>query len=292
MEVTGAHLEHWREHGYVVLENMLDPDELAAAQEDFRSYYPTFAEYLEAPRRYHWIGNGSIRHFPFDGGALNRAATHPALVSFVEQALGTSDLFLCQAILVAKYSGAGNDEDQPLHLDYDDNSLLYPGEGVLEQVPMILYLTDVTAELSPTYVVSQRLTEDRPLWPTAVPASEDPDFYALEVPVEVPAGSALVHSMRTWHRGSRFTGKGERFAQHLVFRHAQSQWMGWETWGRRGNNDAMIRFLSEATPRERELVGVPPAGHEYWTEETIRGVARRYPHMDMTPYLQALHATA
>ena len=42
--------------------------------------------------------------------------------------------------------------------------------------------------------------------------------------------------------------------------------------------------MERATPAERELLGFPPPGHPYWTEETIAGVGARFPQMDMTPY--------
>ena len=40
-------------------------------------------------------------------------------------------------------------------------------------------------------------------------------------------------------------------------------------------------------PRQREAVGFPPPGSEYWTEETLAAVAMRYPKMDMAPYRAA-----
>jgi hypothetical protein len=36
--------------------------------------------------------------------------------------------------------------------------------------------------------------------------------------------------------------------------------------------------------RQRDLFGFPPPGSDYWTQETLAGVAARYPAMDMTPY--------
>jgi hypothetical protein len=48
-------------------------------------------------------------------------------------------------------------------------------------------------------------------------------------------------------------------------------------------------MLERAAPRQRALFGVPLPEHPYWTEETIAGMAARYPGMDMTPYLAAAH---
>ena len=43
-----------------------------------------------------------------------------------------------------------------------------------------------------------------------------------------------------------------------------------------------------ASPEERTLLGFPSPGHEYWTPETLEGVAARYPAMDMTHYEGAM----
>ena len=39
-----------------------------------------------------------------------------------------------------------------------------------------------------------------------------------------------------------------------------------------------------ASVRERDLFGFPPPGHEYWNEQTVHDVGRRYKGMDMEPY--------
>ena len=99
----------------------------------------------------------------------------------------------------------------------------------------------------------------------------------------------LLHSMSTFHRGSAFrTAAGARFSFHVVFRAKDSHWMGFSAWARSGAEPALQRFLERATPRQRELLGFPPPGHPYWNEETLAGVAARYPRMDMRPYREAL----
>ena len=40
----------------------------------------------------------------------------------------------------------------------------------------------------------------------------------------------------------------------------------------------------QATLEERELLGFPAPGDDYWSEETLAGVAARFPSMDMQPY--------
>lgn len=38
------------------------------------------------------------------------------------------------------------------------------------------------------------------------------------------------------------------------------------------------------TVRERDLFGFAPPGREYWDEQTLADVQRRYPRMDLAPY--------
>ena len=99
--------------------------------------------------------------------------------------------------------------------------------------------------------------------------------------------------MSTFHRGSAFrAAAGARFTFHVVFRAKDSHWMGFSAWARSGQEPALQRFLKRATPPQRELLGFPPPSHPYWNEETLIGVATRYPGMDMTPYRDAFRETA
>jgi ectoine hydroxylase-related dioxygenase (phytanoyl-CoA dioxygenase family) len=281
--ITAEHVAHWKEHGFVIVEGFLDDDELAAARAGFARHYPTWEEYRDAPDRYRTLGGW--REFPFADTALNNITTHPALIDFVSSTLGTDDVLITQALLWAKYAGVG-DWDQRHHMDYGNNTLVVPrDDGEYRQVPMILYYTDVTLDLGPTCVVSQQVRADRPLWPLSVAREDGPELYEHEVPVAVPAGSLMLYTMQTFHRGTAMTAaEGARFSHHIVWRRAGFEWMGWRAFPREGNDPNMAAWLEQATPRQRSVVGFPPPGHPYWTDETVAGVAARYPGMDMSPY--------
>ena len=51
--------------------------------------------------------------------------------------------------------------------------------------------------------------------------------------------------------------------------------------------EAMKRFMAEASPRQRELLGFPPPGDALWTPAFIQGMAERYPGFDPGPYEEA-----
>jgi ectoine hydroxylase-related dioxygenase (phytanoyl-CoA dioxygenase family) len=212
-------------------------------------------------------------------------STHPRLIELVEHLLGTRDLLLSQAAVWAKYAGTG-DFEQGLHLDYQGNTLVVPrDDGDYRQVNMILYYTDVPADLGPTYVVSQEKTRALPLWPTHRTRKKDPNLYKHERPILANAGDLLVFSMRTWHRASEMTADaGVRFSHHFVWRAAAHHFQGYQQWSSKGESEDLQRFVSRATPRQREVLGFPRPGHPYWNDDMLSAVALRYPQMDLAPY--------
>jgi hypothetical protein len=193
---------------------------------------------------------------------------------------------LSQAAIWAKYAETGGDFEQGLHLDYQGNTLVVPrDDGDYRQVNMILYYSEVTEEMGPTYVVSQERTRDLPLWPTHRTRKRSAELYQHERPVLANPGDLLIFGMRTWHRASQITAEtGVRLSHHLVYRSARQGFQGYHLWSRLGENEHLQRFIQRATPRQREVLGFPKPGDPYWNAETLAAVKLRYPAMDMTPY--------
>jgi ectoine hydroxylase-related dioxygenase (phytanoyl-CoA dioxygenase family) len=311
MHITQEHLQFWREHGYVIVDSFLSHEELRQARANMERYVPTWEEFCAAPERYPRIrSSGMVKaEFPFVGTALNDVTTHHDVTDAVERLLGTRQLHLTQSIFWAKFART-HDYEQELHLDYQNNTLVFPSDDErFQQVPMILYYDDVAEGDGPTYVVSRKYTDhllhevshardqvdERSLATFErlnVPSLDPSQFasvYEHEQPVIAKAGSLLVFTMSTFHRGSAIcAASGRRLSHHIVYRAAGREWMGWLAWPRRGADPEMRDFVQRATPRQLELLGFPAAGHEYWTASTLAGVAARYPRMDMTPYREAL----
>src|SRR5215469_4197398 len=157
------------EHGYVLVGGFLSAEELGAARADVLHYFPTFEELSATPQRYGWIFDDPENlqiEFPFATDTLNYNSTHPRIISLVSQLLGTREILLSQSAIWAKYAGTGSFE-QTMHLDYEGNTLVVPrDDGAFRQVNMILYYSDVTIELGPTFVISQTKTRRAGLWPT------------------------------------------------------------------------------------------------------------------------------
>jgi hypothetical protein len=288
LRITKDHQDQLLRRGYAVVPGFLTPPEVAAARENMLRYVPTAEELAATPERYSWVFDDPEHlqtEFPFAGDPLNDVTTHPEIVGFVERLLGTPDVLLSQAAIWAKYAGTG-DFEQGLHLDYQGNTLVVPrDDGAYRQVNMILYYTDVPADLGPTYVVSQEHTRDLPLWPTHRTLKKSPELYRHERPVLAAAGDLLIFGMRTWHRASDITADaGARLSHHLVYRASAHGFQGYHQWSRFGEKKELQTFVERATPRQREVLGFPKPGDPFWTDETRAAVALRYPKMDMTPY--------
>jgi ectoine hydroxylase-related dioxygenase (phytanoyl-CoA dioxygenase family) len=288
--ITEADHKHWQEHGYVIVQ-LLGDQEVRAALEEIYEYMPPWEEYARHPRWYAdsvaYRGRRSRTRatFPFFGTALNASVLHPELISFAERVIGTDRLMLSHGQLGGKYAGTRNYEQQ-LHLDYGNNTLVCPKpDAEIVDLPAIIYYTDVTVDLSPTYAVSQTFTRDMPRSPRQRSREEYPELYEKEFPVVVPAGSVLIYSMNTFHRGSALkASEGVRFAQNIGFKRVDTPWCGQVTFQHDGGSAEMNQFLEAATPREREFVGFPAVGDPYWDKGTIANVGSRYPGMDMSPY--------
>jgi hypothetical protein len=285
--ITNDDVDKWNEDGYVLTADVLTRDQVEAAREHAALYFPTIDEYFRARPRYeNLVGQ---RWFPFADSFLNDLVVHPDVVSFAERALETKELMLSHSLLWAKYSG--NDHDQELHADFGNNTLAYPrGDGGFRHLKIILYLTDVTKDNGPTFVVPKDGSLTEPVRTGRWSRDLYPDLYQREIAATCSAGSMLAYDTSVLHRGSAIVGDDTgRLTLMVGFRRAGYEWMGHHhnfAWS--GNDPGFARWLEGATPRQRELLGFPAPGHPYWTKETIAGTAARYPAMDVSPYEAAL----
>jgi Phytanoyl-CoA dioxygenase (PhyH) len=286
--------ERFLADGYIVLTGLLDDRGVARAQEEIWRYMPSWEEFASAPAKFPALdvggtSAGSARAlFPFAGEVLNNIFAHPRLLGIVEEVMGTERVSLEHSGITGKYAGM-RDYDQELHVDYGNHTLAYPKDPKRDKLwydfGCIVYYSDVTIDLGPTYVVSQKFTSDEVLVPRHRSRSEYGWMYEHEVPATVPAGAALLYSIRTFHRGSAMRAKeGARFSQHLGYRAAPEPYFDPRHFMRAGGSKDMDAFLLQASPKQRSMVGFPPPGDPYWDAESLEGVQLRYPEMDMSPY--------
>ena len=296
--ITETHVDHYREHGYAIVEAFLTPDELAEALDDWRALLPGWVEYCQDPSRPRpeTAARGARASgfvFPYAGARLNAITVHPDLIAFAARMAGGQEMYCEQSHLSFKHKGHPADQDQGMHCDYGNHTLAYPPDDpAYWQTAYLLYYTDVTASHAPTTVCSRRHYPEKILWPAHCSRAARPALYDNEVKVIVPAGSLFIYSMRTFHRGTPFRAEGGRLAHFITYAPAAWKWLGIVGWSAQAIKPSFRTWIEGATPAERELFGFPPPGHQYWTEETLAGVGARYPGMDMAPYRNATRQEA
>jgi hypothetical protein len=289
--IGNSSVEHYREHGYAVVEKFLTEAELAAAHREIDVMIPGWLDYAAnpvGPRPTNWnepVRSRRTMRFPFAGEALNAITLHPELIGFASKMCGGGEVVCEQADLTYKCMGHYGDVDQTMHVDYPNHTLAYPpNEPAYWQTAFLLYYTDVEAHQAPTAVTSWQRYKSEVLWPPFHKREAWPELYDNEHKVTVPAGSLLIYSMRTFHRGTAFLSEGARIGQFVSYSPRQPRWLGIVGWPEQGVSRSFAQWMAQASPHQREVIGFPKPDDPYWNEETVEGVAARFPKMDMRPY--------
>ncbi|MFT5223569.1 MAG: ectoine hydroxylase-related dioxygenase (phytanoyl-CoA dioxygenase family) [Glaciecola sp.] len=275
--------------GYVLVEGFLDTEQVTAAQAHLEAMLPTFGQSERDNAKWINVGDSpkthfTITQFPAIPCELHLNVLSAELLDFAKRFCGTEDIVLDQSAISAKYAGH-HIEDQDLHTDFTNHSLAWAPSDYLAGM---IYYTDVTPENGPTRAVSWRHTVDTPMVPRDRTREEDPALYEHEVALTAPAGTLLLYTMRTFHRGSAMTGEGvHRFNHHFCHRTANVEHMGWSAWPVSGKHPEMARLMQMCNVEQRTAMGFPRPGSTYWTAEALDGVAARYPEMDVSPYREA-----
>jgi len=284
--------------GFVILPAFLAPEELAAAVFELPTEFPTADEFHASvdPERNRRFQDefGGITPFPLRSRALNLLSVHPRLISLAAGLLGDDDLRCYSIEFWAKYTGAV-DYGQPLHRDYLNHSVLVPSaEAPASQVELFLYLTHVTDGHGPIALLPRQFTRGAPALPNWYPpvgghrdeehpewvsADGRPDWYEHEVRATGPAGTVIAYRIDTFHRGTNLVAEGgSQFTIHTSVRRAADDWIAKRAWTDLANQgSAWADFVAAASREQLQLFGFPPPGHVYWTDDTLDGMARRYP---------------
>jgi hypothetical protein len=281
----------WRRDGFVVMPAYLAGSDLVAAQRDLAVVYPTAEEYHTAPgegrhRRYTGDEYGGIITFPFPTVALSRLVLHDRLVALAEAIFATTDIRVYASELWAKYSGAASYE-QEHHRDYLNHTPLVPSSSDVRWrgLEMFIWLSDVPEDHGPTHLVPLPVTAGVPALPHGYLRPQRPEFYQHEQSGAGQAGTVVAYSTDTFHRGTEITvPRSARFSAHVSFKHADNHWTGRNSWGDQSFHPDWNPFAEQATVHQLQLFGFPPPGHPYWTPDTVRELAVRYPGLDTRPW--------
>ena len=233
MPFTDEHVEHYREHGYVIAENFLSAEEFSKAPDAHATFIPGWLDYAanpKGPKPEGWDRTGRTRRdtrFPFAGAQLNAITLHPELRRLASVMAGNSELYCEQSDLTWKCKGHQGDQEQRFHLDYGNHTLAYPPAlPDYWQTAYLIYYTDVDENCAPTAVCSWQHYKDEVQWPSAYTREERSELYDNEVMATVPAGAVLAYSMRTFHRGTAFKAHNARIGQFVTYAPAAWKWLG------------------------------------------------------------------
>jgi hypothetical protein len=288
MRVPDRNLAEVWDRGFTVVEGFLDSTTLAEAQAALWEIFPTPEAYFADPEAHKDFAKSQfagLRIFPYAPWALSCLPVYPDLSDAAERFLKSDDIEVYKIELWAKYAGAVN-YDQAHHRDFGNHTLVVPRlDRVHTQMTTFILLSDVTEVDGPTKLVPLEHYRDLPLIPRSQPMGA---FADVEVAATAPAGSLMIYKTDVLHRGSDFGAPGRsRFAMLIDFQQRGWRWNGKMSWPHHAGNPHMAAALSAMTPRQRDLLGFPPPGSEYWNAQTLRDVAARYPGMDMRPYAEA-----
>lgn len=179
-------------------------------------------------------------------------------------------LFVCSA------SRPQQPDDQPLHRDYGNHSLVVPrSDGYQRQFTTFILLSDVTSEDGPTKAVPLEHTKDIPMHVRMI---KNPNpLYEKEVDVVGPAGTLLIYHTAVFHRGSKFTAHPRhRFAMLCDYMVRGPRHQGKMSWPNTGNDPAWTDLLGTLNARQRDLVGFPRTTDRYWNDESLRETEKRF----------------
>lgn len=293
-----AHIEAWKNTGFVLIPNFFTQDEIAPVCEDYEALYggfrPDQGEAVDVKKE-GMIGATHRKQFlhtevlPYQGGIdMNLLSLHPAMIEFARDLLGVSAVHLYQSHTWAKFTGEA-DYDQHHHCDFGNHTLTVPSEdAALRSVDFIIYLTDVTDDLGALHYV-EKADSERIVGPGEVMAAPEHQMAlkACEKSAAAPAGTLLAHSIDTFHRGTNLTRTGgHRYTMTVGYKAAGNDLINFHVW-QQAINRPWEKVINHASPEQLRCLGIPEPGAPYWSQRTLNLTQARWPEWDMSAYFQA-----
>jgi hypothetical protein len=281
-------LDCFHTDGFVLVPDVLSPDEIGVLQEGVFQTFPSPEQYFADPSNFAQLTEtpfSGLVNFPWASPALNRVVAHPSILSIVRQILGVDDIRLYKGELWAKYAST-TDYDQDHHRDFGNHTLVVPSvKRRWMQVTTFVYLCDVDEANGATAAVPKRYSADIPLGQRRTERGRLRD---REVLACGKAGTVLVYSTEVFHRGTALTSpSASRFTMLADYKAADASWTNKHAFGHLGQHPEMIEFVTNVDPATRTLLDIPAPGHPYWTDQTIDDMEVRYPGIDMSAYRAA-----
>ena len=279
--LTGKHLDDLDRDGFVIIPDFIDQGQLGVLQEAQRRVLPTWDKERSAPPQ-DQAGNSLLECFPQEEMDLYQASMDPDSIDFARKWLKTEDIHMRVGCMIARcpgHAGGGSGfDDSGLHIDNGNNSLLPRSEDYREFGQMVfwVHLEDVEEDQAPLRLIPNKYGRDM----------------TRCIPLVCTAGTLCIFTNSTWHSASAYTREdGQRFTWAYAFGRADHYWEGFRHYTHLDKAAPVFQtFIGRLNASQRELWRFPPAGHPYYTRQTLSLLEEQYPGWDSSEYLKKMRA--
>ena len=200
-----------------------------------------------------------------------------------------------------KPSGPQSNQNQRMHMDYGNNTLVHPPPFVNPSAcALILYLSDTDLTGGGTAVVPREGMNDT--WYhspyTKMPGQaglefindkenaevmmayegcDRTDLYEREIIPSYDVGECLWYRHDTWHRGTPVKKGKIRYVVNMAWKKNDSCWLNWNSgFAKQMYYGWLETFIASLNAYQLYSIGFPHPNDPYWCKETINGTQARY----------------
>ena len=256
--LTDDHIDELEERGYVIVRNFLDEEQRKQIAAAVRNILKPWDEIQEAPPQ----DRSDFRIFPFTEPRLNQEAINRDAIHFAKQWFRTDHIHFRPRSCLVRYPGF-KWPSSSAHLDNGNNSLLPPTDDrTHKQIWFWIHPEPVAEGQAPLQLV----------------AHEHQGDLSKAVPLICDGGTLCIFHTHTWHSASDYTlENGQRYTWGFAFGHGDYYWEGVRHYTDVGHNAEFQQFIGGLSASDRELFRFPPAGHPYYTPQTLAALEEHYP---------------
>ena len=263
-KLTDVHLETLEAKGYVIVPDYYTGETLREMQAAQRRALPTWDEVKDDPPSNRAI----LTDFPPPEIALLRGIVDHRAWGFARKWLKTEHIHFRAGCMIARYpgfkgGGVGSDA-AGLHIDNGNNSLLPPSDTLPEfgQLGFWVHLEDVDEDQAPLRLLAKEHGRDTTKYE----------------PLICKGGTLCMFTNYTLHSASDYLrADGQRFTWGFGIGRADNYWEGFKHYTDKGKHPVFSQFIGTLTAKEREVFRFPPAGHPYYTPQTLAVLEEQYP---------------
>ena len=259
MKLTDQHLETFHEQGYVCVENFYPEEMRARISSEIREQMPPWNQIKDTEA----ATERNTADFPYEEQFFNQLILDQDLIDFIARVLGTEDIHFRYAHNWTRYPTAEKADDPMLHRDNGNNSLLPINHvAAYGQISSWYFPEDVGADNAPMRIVPKEFNDD----------------VSKCRYLTVPGNTQMIFNTHIWHSATTYRGEeGQRYTVTRIYGRADHFWEGVFSYTNMGSRPSLREFIGTLTARQREYFRFPPAGHAYYTAETLALLEEQYP---------------